>query len=83
MESKRGLVTEDGCYSGVCQSRKQESTSPVRKNFIRRLKRGNDKVRVGDYVWLNMEDGKIREKLGEHIEGCFLVLDLTTWTLVI
>lgn len=56
------------------QSRTQKGTGHIQEKFDRRLRRGNAKIKVGDHVWLEVQDGKGKEMLIEHIKGPFPVL---------
>lgn len=53
------------------------------KNLARRLRRGNVKIKVGDYVWLEVKNGTEKNKLGVHTHGSFPDLEHTTRTFVI
>lgn len=52
-------------------------------NFYWILRRGNAKIKVGDYNWMDVLDGKAKEKLSGHTDGPFFVLDRTTCTFTI
>lgn len=47
------------------------------------MKRGNSDIQSGDYVFLDVQHWKGKDKLGGHTEGQFLVLGRTQLTLVI
>lgn len=49
-----------------------------KRNFGRRLWCGNAKIKVDDYIWLEFEDRKKKNKLDGHRDGNVLVLDRTT-----
>lgn len=52
-------------------------------NFDRRIKRGNTKINVGEYLFRETQDGKGKDKLGLHTEGPFLVLHQNTRKFVV
>lgn len=54
-----------------------------KKGFDGRMRRGNAEIKVGDRIWMDVQDGKGNTKLGGHTEGPFLVLDRTTRTFVL
>lgn len=51
-----------------------------KKNFDRRLRRGNKEISEGDYVSLDVQDqdSKLNDTLGPHTESPYLVIDRTT-----
>lgn len=46
-----------------------------KKDFDRRLRRANANIKVGEHVWLDVEDGMAKENLGLYTEGTLPVLD--------
>lgn len=52
-------------------------------DFDRRLKHGNDKIKVGDYFWLDCQSRSYKDNLGRHTEGTFIFHDRTKRTFVI
>lgn len=54
-----------------------------KENFFSRMRRENEDIVEGDFVWLNVQDGNSMEKLGGKTDGPFEVLRRTTLTFVI
>lgn len=54
-----------------------------KRNFHARIRKGNQGVQSGDYVYLDFKHGKGKDKLDGHTEGPFLVLGRTERTFVI
>lgn len=46
-----------------------------KRYFYQRINITNAKIKVGDYIWLEVQDQKANDNLGGHSEGPFLVLD--------
>lgn len=40
-------------------------------------------MKVGYYVWMTIQNGKVKNKLGKHTEGPFLILNRLTCTFLI
>lgn len=54
-----------------------------KRNVDRRMGHGNARIEEFDYVWLDVQEGNRKEKLGRHREGPFEVLIITAGTLII
>lgn len=54
-----------------------------KRNLNRRLRRGYAKVKVGDYIWLDVQDYKANKNPGGHTDVPFVVLDRNTRRFVI
>lgn len=69
----------------AARSRMVLKKAPVRykKRLDQRLNHGKAKVTVGDYLWLDTQGEKIKDKIGGHTEGPFLILYRTTRTFLI
>lgn len=68
--------------AAVAKARVQLKYAQARykKAFDRRLRKGNTEISEGYYVWLEVQDGKSKDKLGGHTEGPYRDLDGATRT---
>lgn len=46
-------------------------------NFHQRMRCGNAKIEVGDFVWMDVCDGISKDKLRGHTKGLFDVMNRT------
>lgn len=54
-----------------------------KSNYDWRLRHVKTKMKVCDYIWLGIQDGKAKFNMGLHTEVPFIVLDHTTRIFVI
>lgn len=57
-----------------------EAKINYKRNFYRRLWRGNINIQISDYIYLDVWDRNKKDKLGGHTDGPFLILERTTRT---